>query len=229
MKVSIIIPAYNEAHTIAEVVTLVKKVKLKGEKEIIVVDDGSCDGTYEIASNIPRVKYFRLRKNMGKGAAVERGIKEATGDAILIQDADLEYDPKDIPRILSPIISGEADVVYGSRFLGYISGMSTLHLIGNLALTSVTRLLCGVGLTDMMTGCKAFTRSGWDGVNIKGKRFEFEPEITVKLSRKRLRFREVPITYNRREKGKAKIRWIDGVRCLWWLLDARMRSVGNHS
>lgn len=186
MKLTIIIPAFNEMHTIRQVVSLVKKVKLDCKREILIVNDGSTDRTHEIASKIPGVRYIKLKKNMGKGAAVENGIRNATGDMMIIQDADLEYFPNDIPKIISPILKGDADVVYGSRFLGSISGMSTRHLIGNLVLTSATRALYGVKLTDMMTGYKAFTHEALNGVRLTGRRFELEPEITAKLAQKKL-------------------------------------------
>jgi glycosyltransferase involved in cell wall biosynthesis len=224
MKLTIIIPAFNEMHTIRQVVSLVKKVKLGCKREILIVNDGSTDRTHEIASKIPGVRYIKLEKNMGKGAAVENGIRSANGDIMIIQDADLEYLPKDIPRIISPILKGDADVVYGSRFLGSISGMSTGHLIGNLVLTSATRALFGIKLTDMMTGYKAFTHEALKGVRLTGRRFELEPEITAKLAQKKLRFAEVPISYEHRKRDRAKINWIDGVKCFWWLLLAKMRA-----
>lgn len=227
MKLTIIIPAFNEMHTIRQVVSLVKKVKLDCKREILIVNDGSTDRTHEIASKIPGVRYIKLKKNMGKGAAVENGIRNATGDMMIIQDADLEYFPNDIPKIISPILKGDADVVYGSRFLGSISGMSTRHLIGNLVLTSATRALYGVKLTDMMTGYKAFTHEALNGVRLTGRRFELEPEITAKLAQKKLRFAEVPISYEYRKRDRAKINWIDGVKCFWWLLLAKMRAHHN--
>jgi glycosyltransferase involved in cell wall biosynthesis len=229
MKLSVIIPAFNEMKTIGQVTSLVKGVRLDCDKEILIVNDGSRDKTHEIASKIPGVRYIRLEKNMGKGAAVQYGIRNATGDLMIIQDADLEYLPEDIPKIISPILKGEADVVYGSRFLGSISGMSTRHLAGNLVLTFTTRLLCGIKLTDMMTGYKAFTRAALDGVRLTGRRFELEPEITVKLAQKKLRFAEVPITYEHRKNSRAKIKWIDGIKCLWYLVFTKIQVVASHA
>jgi glycosyltransferase involved in cell wall biosynthesis len=224
MKVSIIIPAFNEMHTIERITTLVKNVKLSIDREIIIVNDGSMDKTHEIASKLQGVKYIKLERNMGKGVAVRTGIAKATGEIVLIQDADLEYHPKDIPRIVSPIVEGEADVVFGSRFLGSMSSMTRSHLIANRLLTLLTRLLCGVKLTDMMTGYKAFKREALAGVKLSGRRFELEPEITARLAQKKLRIIEVPITYEYRKKGLAKIRWYDGIRCIWWLLVDRVRN-----
>ena len=209
MKLSIIIPCYNEEGTIEEILNKVIKFNLC-KKEIIVIDDCSVDTSHEIIKKMSlihnEIKYFHLKKNLGKGGAIRYGIKEATGDIILIQDADLEYDPKDYPKILKPFFETDADIVYGSRFLGgdYVRLHFFWHFIANKLLTFCTNIVTNLNMTDMETGYKAFKKSVIQSIQIKENSFGIEPEITVKLAKKKYIFYEVPISYRGRsyEEGK---------------------------
>lgn len=227
MKLSIVIPVYNEKKTISEIIKRVLAVKLsKVAREIIIVDDKSTDGTRKILANLkkkqPQIKIFYHQQNQGKGAAVRTGTKHATGDYVLIQDADLEYDPQDIPRLLKPIQDGKAEVVYGSRFTGEHRNMFFWHMMGNKLLTLVTNLLYNTTLSDMEVCYKLFSRASLDGVSLKEDRWGFDPEITAKVLKKGIRIYEIPISYTGREfsEGK-KIFWKDGLRILWVLLKYR--------
>ncbi len=225
MKLSIIIPVYNERATIQEVIARVRAVELGGvEKEIIVIDDGSVDGTGDILGDFvgQEVIVHSFASNLGKGAALRKGIEIATGDLVLIQDADLEYDPQDYPALLEPILKGRAQVVYGSRFRGRIEGMQVANWIGNRVFAFLANVLYGAGITDEATAYKVFRAEVIKGLRIRARRFEFCPEVTAKLSKRGYQIHEVPIHYQGRssEEGK-KIRWRDGLVAIWTLFKYR--------
>ncbi|MFL2892689.1 MAG: glycosyltransferase family 2 protein [Candidatus Pelagibacter sp.] len=227
MKLSIIIPCYNEENTIKVIVEKVLKFSLY-DKEIIIVDDCSTDQSRKIIKNLAEdtstIKYFFLDKNLGKGAALNKGFKEANGDIILIQDADLEYDPKDYPILIKPFIETDADVVYGSRFLGgeYVRLHFFLHFLANKFLTIVTNVVTNLNMSDMETGYKVFKKNVINSIEIKEKSFGVEPEITVKLAKKKFVFYEVPISYRGRsyEEGK-KITLKDAFIALYCIIKYR--------
>lgn len=205
-RVSIVIPVYNEENTIGLVVSRVASLPLNSE--IVIVDDCSTDGTREILAKLEGVQGLKVvlkEQNEGKGAALRTGFEHATGEFVVVQDADLEYHPKDIPGLLVPLINDECDVVYGSRFIGHeLQDESWIHRLGNWTLTAASNLFNGVHLTDMETCYKAFRRSTLKGIKIRQNRFGVEPELTAKWARRGFRFQEVPISYNARgyEEGK---------------------------
>ncbi len=224
MKLSVIIPVYNEEATLREIIQRLEAVGVADE--IVIVDDGSTDGTRAILKELEaheKVRVFYHERNQGKGAAVVTGIRRATGDAMLIQDADLEYDPRDIPSLLRPLQEGMADVVYGSRFLG-APRRSTMfwHMVANKLLTLMTNILYDAILSDMETGYKLFRREIVEGMTIHARRFDFEPEFTAKILKRKVRIFEVPITFNPRDydEGK-KIGLKDAFEAVWTLVKYR--------
>ncbi len=224
MKLSVIIPIFNEIHTLEEIITRVQATGIPNE--IVLVDDGSIDGTKDIVNRYREKKGFVVilhEKNQGKGAAVRSGLDAATGDVFLIQDADLEYDPRDYPALLEPINEGLADVVYGSRFLGASRRVAMFwHMVANKLLTLFTNILYDTILTDMETGYKVFKKHVVEDMPLHAKRFEFEPEFTAKILKRKYRIFEVPITFNPRdyEEGK-KIGLSDAFEAIWALVKYR--------
>ena len=226
-KLSVIVPIFNERNTVVEIMRRMRAVDLPVECEFVLVDDGSTDGTRQVLAQLgdSTVHVVSHDTNRGKGAAIRTGLELVTGDLLLIQDADLEYDPSDWPKLLAPIFRGRATVVYGSRFTGERRNMMFFHLVGNRLLALVTNLLYNTTLSDMETGYKVFARSALDGIRIRSDRFDFEPEITAKILRKGIRIYEVPVSYTGREveEGK-KITWRDGVAALYALVKYRFTS-----
>lgn len=224
-RLSVVIPVYNEVHTIEEIVERVHRVDM--EKEIIVVDDGSTDGTREKLRRLSkrgRIEVLYQQQNKGKGAALRRGFQHITGDVVVVQDADLEYDPREYPRLLEPILDGRADAVYGSRFLGGPHRVLYFwHYVGNKFLTLLSNMMTNINLTDMETGYKAFRADLIKRIQIRSNRFGFEPEITAKLAKCGAVMYEVPISYSGRsyEEGK-KIIWKDGVAAIYFILKYRL-------
>ena len=221
---SIIIPVYDEEKTVLQIIKKVQQVKLPVQKELIIVDDGSKDRTREILKGIKEknIRILYHEKNQGKGAAIRTGLKEAKGTILTIQDADLEYDPNDYNTLLESILNENKKVVYGSRLKGHTKYMYLHHYLGNWALTLLTNILYGAVLTDMETCYKVFRREVINGMRLRAKRFDFEPEITAKILKRVYKITEVPIRFHARkfEEGK-KISWKDGVKALFYLVKYR--------
>jgi glycosyltransferase involved in cell wall biosynthesis len=224
MRVSVVIPAYNEINTIGEIV---RRVEATGvPEEIVIVDDGSTDGTRDVLKEMDgngKVRVILRKRNQGKGAAVMDGIRAAQGEIVLIQDADLEYDPRDYPELLKPIEEGLADVVYGSRFLGAPRRPTMFwHMVANKLLTLMTNILYNNILTDMETGYKVFYRDVVKDMTIHARRFDFEPEFTAKILKRKVRIFEVPITFNPRDYSEGKkIKLKDAFEAVWTLVKYR--------
>ena len=223
MKISVVMPIYNERATLREMVRLVLAVSL--DLELICVDDSSTDGSREILAELQKehagIRVILQPKNMGKGAALRQGIQQATGDFVIIQDADLEYDPAEYPLLLEPLIQGKADVVYGSRFMGGRPHrvLYFWHRVGNWILTLLSNAITNLNLSDMETCYKAFRRETIQSIRLEENRFGFEPEVSVKIAKRRLRVYEVGISYSGRTYAEGKkIGWKDGVRALWCLM-----------
>jgi len=225
-KLSVIVPVFNERTTLVEVIRRMRTVELPDgiEREIIVIDDGSTDGTRDVLRQLgdSTVRVLKHDTNRGKGAALRTGLQVASGDYILIQDADLEYDPEDWPKMIAPVQRGRARVVYGSRFTGERRNMLFLHWVGNRLLSLVTNVLYNTTLSDMETCYKLVDRSLMLELSLRSNRFDIEPEITAKILKRRIRIYEVPISYTGREfdEGK-KITWRDGFAALWALAKFR--------
>jgi glycosyltransferase involved in cell wall biosynthesis len=223
-KLSAIVPVYNERNMVVEVVRRMRAVDLPLDREIVLVDDGSDDGTRSVLQQLrdSTVRVVVHPSNRGKGAAIRSGLANSTGDLVIIQDADLEYDPEDWPRLLAPMLKGRAQVVYGSRFTGERRNMLFLHWLGNRFLSFVTNALYNTTLSDMETCYKLFDRRVLDSIVLRADRFEFEPEVTAKVLRQRIRIYEVPISYAGREPDEGKkITWRDGFAALWTLVKYR--------
>lgn len=219
-KLSIIIPVYNEEKTIKKLLEKVKQVKLPLKKEIIVINDGSSDNSFEILKNFKNIRLTSHEKNKGKGAAIKTGLKYCTGDIIIIQDADLEYDPNQIPYLIKPILENKTEIVYGSRFLRKNNKKWALphHYIGNRIISLIASFLYNTNLTDIETCYKAFTKKVKNSINLELNDFGFEIEFTAKARRKKFKIKEIPIKYIPRlwKEGK-KITWKDGIKALIYL------------
>lgn len=227
-KLSVVIPVYNEAQTIEPIIRAALAANVNLARELIVVDDGSTDGTRELLQRLqvahPEWKIILHEVNQGKGAALRTGFQAATGDIVLIQDADLEYDPHDYPALLAPILAGKADVVFGSRFLG--GGPHRVvyfwHSVGNRLLTTLSNMMTDLNLTDVEVGYKVFKREILQRITLVEQRFGFEIEITAKVARQRCHIYEVPISYYGRDYAEGKkITWKDGFRALWCIFKYR--------
>lgn len=224
-KLGIIVPVYNEEKTVSKVLEEIEALRGKlPQFELIVVDDGSQDGTPLEVQRWRDVVLLRHNRNLGKGAAIDTALAARNCDLYAVQDADLEYSPSELPKLIRPVASGEADVVFGSRLGTRYYGMSILHYVGNVVLSLVTKILYGANLSDVMTGHKCFNRNVARSLNLRERGFKVETEIAVKIFKRRWRFVEVPISYKRRTEGESKITSKDGVDCLIYLITQLFRS-----
>lgn len=228
-SLSVIIPSYNEEATVGQCIHSCLEVLegLSRDFEIIVVDDGSRDGTRQVVRGLQTLAPDRIRvlshaENMGKAEAIRTGLRYASKDIVVIQDADLEYPPREIPKLMVPLLDGY-DVVYGSRFLGSPDGMPLSHRFGNRVVTLTNNLIYGTNFTDVMTGHKMFRRAALADFPFRSSRFVFEVEATATVVERNLNIAEVPVAYQRRQLGEAKIRWVDGIRCVLWLVGHRVK------
>ena len=221
-RITILIPIYNEKETLLKILEKISTVNFNLEKEIILIDDCSDDGTKDLYKNLP-YKIFYHSKNQGKGAAIRTGIREATGDLIIIQDADLEYDPQDYVKLVQILIENNADMVYGSRLLSSTKNKFLLHsYLANQFLSFLTRILYKTSVSDMETCYKVFRSSKIKNIHLNANRFDFEPEITAKLLKNGAKYLESPISYNARTKNEGKkICWLDGLQAVWTLIKYR--------
>ena len=227
LKLSIVIPIYNERETLETLIAKVNAVDY--DKEILLIDDFSSDGTREVLKKYENKENFQVLyhdHNQGKGAALRTGFSNVNGDIIIIQDADLEYNPADYGTLIEPILDGRADVVYGSRFLGGPHRVLFFwHSIGNMVLTTFSNMLTNINLTDMETGYKVFTKKVNDTLTFKCDRFGFEPEFTAKVAKNNFRIYEVPISYNGRDYSEGKkITWKDGVAAIWYIIKFKLTN-----
>jgi glycosyltransferase involved in cell wall biosynthesis len=223
MEISVVVPVFNERETIAEIVGRVRRALEGREAEIVIVDDGSTDGTREVLRSLDGIRLIEHDRNRGKGAALRTGFAAAAGDVVIVQDADLEYDPRDYPKLLEPIEDGRADVVFGSRFLGGPHRVLFFwHYMANKLLTALSNIFTNLNLSDMETGYKVFRRTVLQRIRLRCDRFNFEPEITAKVAKARCRVYEVPISYSGRtyDEGK-KIGMRDGLSALWAIIKFR--------
>ena len=227
LKLSIVIPIYNERETLETLIAKVNAVDY--DKEILLIDDFSSDGTREVLKKYENKENFQVLyhdHNQGKGAALRTGFSNVNGDIIIIQDADLEYNPADYGTLIEPILDGRADVVYGSRFLGGPHRVLFFwHSIGNMVLTTFSNMLTNINLTDMETGYKVFTKKVNDTLTLKCDRFGFEPEFTAKVAKNNFRIYEVPISYNGRDYSEGKkITWKDGIAAIWYIIKFKFKN-----
>lgn len=226
--ISVVVPVYNEAKSVGLVLSLLSEINCSPfSLEIIAVDDGSTDNSADVIAAFPSVKYIRHKENMGKDAALKTGFRHATGKVVVIQDADMEYSPELIPELVRPILLGNADVVFGSRFTGKSKGMSLSHYMGNKLLSLTARVLFEVPITDIMTGSKAFSREVVDTFELQESGFEVEVEMTSQSLQNGWRFHEVPIGYTYRTEGVSKIGFLDGAKSLFSLFSMSLKNTSH--